>query len=201
MSRLQRAAQPPPPISLACSAGCGWGGRLWSGASQNACWSGWALLINTQASLGEFGSVSGECRGFLVRWLLFSWGFPQTRCSSLALTPRALETPVLPSPSLPSVSRAEVCSFLRSGGEFQALLQMLLLAAVTLPAGKCPSHARTWHWDSTPGAEGRARPWGCPYLIPRLPGCLAIQPLTDLLCVPPSHPDFIQNAFMAHLLE
>lgn len=59
VSRLQHIAQPPPPISQACSAG--WGrGALWAGrraglaVPRMPARGAALLLINTQATLGEF---------------------------------------------------------------------------------------------------------------------------------------------------
>lgn len=136
------------------------------------------LLINTQATLGEF--------------MIGIWGMQRLHSQAAGLflvlstamcllliepSPSSGNTSAAPAPSVPSVSRAEVCSLLGSGGEFWALLRMLLeqqspclLANAWVPEGL--------------GHSGRVgvRPSGCPYLIPRLS-----RGLTSLLsfCPPP----------------
>lgn len=158
------------------------------------------MLINTQATLGAFLiGIPGMQR--LPSQAACSFPGVFHKCVfSLSPSPSALETPVHPAP-LPLVSRAEVCSLLRSGGKFPAFSHLLHVAAVTSSAGRCQATQEFEQRDSTPrrGRQGlgpgvtRISFLACLRVLPSSPSPIHL--------LPPSLFDVIQQVFLSSIVS
>lgn len=141
------------------------------------------LLINTQATLGESLIGTGDAEPSCAGGSSFP-GASHRHCASSSLSPlpSALGTPVPPAPSVPSVSRAEVCA-LRSGGDFWVFL--LCSCASSRPVcWQMPESSKNLGTGTPLRGGAGARPSSCPHLLPRHSRGLAIQPLTTLAFAP-----------------